>query len=121
MLTLLRAVPIAAGILAAAAVSLAADGPKAIETPGSGMLTMCHNRLVYSDCNSYHHIAIPDRIAVGDKFKVKFGSNPKDYEFPVALIVRNGDACTLLSETGGDSAKADRIDVASCRDASGSK
>src|SRR5580704_430302 len=99
---ILRAMPIAAGILVAAAVPplAAADGPKAVETPGSGTLTMCHNRLVYNDCNSYHHIAIPDRITVGDKFKVKFGSNPKDYEFPVALIVRNGDACTLLSETG---------------------
>ena len=121
MLILSRAMPIAAGILFAAAVSLAADGPKAIETPGSGMLTMCHNRLVYSDCNSYHHIAIPGRIAVGDKVKVKFGSNPKDYEFPVVLIERNGDTCTLLSEAGGDGAKADRIEVTSCRDVSGPK
>ena len=52
-----RAMPIAAGILVAAAMPplAAADGPKAVETPGSGTLTMCHNRLVYSDCNSYGH------------------------------------------------------------------
>jgi hypothetical protein len=110
--------PIAAGILVAAAVSLAAaDGPKAVETPGSGTLTMCHNRLVYSDCNSYHHIAIPGRITVGDKVKVKFGSNPKDYEFPVMRIVQSGDTCTLFSEAGGDAEKADKIEVASCKPA----
>jgi hypothetical protein len=118
---ILRALPLAAGILVAATVSLAAaaDGVKAIVTPGSGMLTMCRNRLVYSDCNSYHHIAIPGRIAVGDKFQVEFGSNPKGYEFPVVRIVRNGDSCTLLSEAGVDAGKSDTIEVASCRDASG--
>jgi len=99
----------------------AADGVSAVETPGSGTLTMCRNRLVYSDCNSYHHIAIPQRIAVGDTVSVAFGSNPKEYAFPVARILQTGNACTLLSQASSDADKTDKIEVASCKAASGSK
>jgi hypothetical protein len=107
--------PIAAASLAAA------GGVSAVETPGSGTLTMCRSRLVYSDCNSYHHIAIPQRIAVGDSVSVAFGSNPKEYAFPVARILQAGDACTLLSQASGDADKTDKIEVASCKASSGSK
>jgi hypothetical protein len=107
--------PIAAASLAAA------GGVSAVETPGSGTLTMCRSRLVYSDCNSYHHIAIPQRIAVGDTVSVAFGSNPKEYAFPIARILQTGDACTLLSHANGDTDKTDKIEVASCKAASGSK
>jgi hypothetical protein len=121
-ISIARAVAAAAVFLPIAAAGLAAaDGVSAVETPGSGTLTMCRSRLVYSDCNSYHHIAIPQRIAVGDTVSVAFGSNPKEYAFPVARILQTGDACTLLSQASGDADKTDKIEVASCKAASGSK
>ena len=121
-ISIARAVAAAVVFLSIAAAGLAAaDGVSAVETPGSGTLTMCRSRLVYSDCNSYHHIAIPQRIAVGDTVSVAFGSNPKQYAFPVARILRTGEACTLLSQASGDADKTDKIEVASCKAASGSK
>ena len=121
-ISIARAVAAAAVFLPIAAAGLAAaDGVSAVETPGSGTLTMCRSGLVYSDCNSYHHIAIPQRIAVGDTVSVAFGSNPKEYAFPVARILQTGDACTLLSQASGDADKTDKIEVASCKAASGSK
>ena len=121
-ISITRAIAAAVVFLSIAAAGLAAaDGVSAVETPGSGTLTMCRSRLVYSDCNSYHHIAIPQRIAVGDTVSVAFGSNPKEYAFPVARILQTGDACTLLSQASGDADKTDKIEVASCKAASGSK
>jgi hypothetical protein len=121
-ISITRAIAAAVVFLSIAAAGLAAaDGVSAVETPGSGTLTMCRNRLVYSDCNSYHHIAIPQRIAVGDTVSVAFGSNPKEYAFPVARILQTGNACTLLSQASSDADKTDKIEVASCKAASGSK
>ena len=102
-----------------AAGASAADGIGAIDTAGSGTLTMCQDWLVYNSCRVYHHVALPGRIAVGDSVKLAFGSNPKDYAFPVARISRDGDTCTVLSDASGDPEKANKIEVASCRDASG--
>jgi hypothetical protein len=121
-ISITRAIAAAVVFLSIAAAGLAAaDGVSAVETPGSGTLTMCRSRLVYSDCNSYHHIAIPQRIAVGDTVSVAFGSNPKEYAFPVARILQTGNACTLLSQASSDADKTDKIEVASCKAASGSK
>jgi len=100
---------IAAGLLAAA-YPAAADEVAAISTGGKGDLTMCP----YSGCNLYHHIRLPPRIAVGDKVRVHFGSNPKRYEFPVERIVKNGDSCTAYSQTG-NTEKVEKIEIASCR------
>ncbi len=105
----------AAGLFAAVVPSDADDIPS-IATPGTGDLTMCS----YRGCNLYHHIKLPNRIAVGDTVRVTFGSNPKDYAFPVVHITRDGDTCTVLSAPADDATPADKIEVASCRAAAGS-
>ncbi|HZK89199.1 MAG TPA: hypothetical protein VFC56_03535 [Stellaceae bacterium] len=91
----------------------AADDVKAVSTPGQGDLTMCPVSWVYHECNLYHHIEIPPRIAVGDTVKVHFGSNPKRYNFPVARIVRDGDRCTAFSQTS-ETEKVEKIEIGSC-------
>ncbi|HWD60183.1 MAG TPA: hypothetical protein VG308_17995 [Stellaceae bacterium] len=93
-----------------AALPAAADEVGAIVTPGQGELTMCP----YSGCNLYHHIKLPPHIAVGDKVRVHFGSNPKSYRFPVVRIVRDGDHCVLFSQTA-ETKDIEKIEVASCR------
>lgn len=121
-ISILRAVTVAVALLpiTVAGSLAAAKGVTAVETPGSGTLTMCRSRLVYSDCNSYHHIAIPQRIAIGDTFSVAFGSNPKEVGFPVLRIVHSGDTCTIFNAKDGDADKTDKIEVASCKAVAGS-
>jgi len=96
------------GSLAAFAVAQAEE-VQSVATPGKGDLTMCS----YRGCNLYHHIKLPAQIAVGDKVRVRFGSNPKQYRFPVARIVHTGDACTIYSQTT-DTEGVEKIEVASC-------
>ena len=91
----------------------AADEVNSISTPGKGDLTMCPNSWGMRSCNLYHHIKLPEQIAIGDKVRVRFGSNPKRYNFPVARIVRNGDQCTVYSQTT-DTEDVEKIEVASC-------
>jgi hypothetical protein len=86
-----------------------AEEVQAIATPGKGDLTMCS----YRGCNLYHHIKLPAQIAVGDKVQVRFGSNPKQYRFPVVRIVHTGDACTIYSQSS-DTEGVEKIEVASC-------
>jgi hypothetical protein len=107
----------AAGYLAAMGCA-AADEVQAISTGGKGDLTMCQG-ILGQNCNLYHHIDLPPRIAVGDTVPVDFGSNEKQYTFPVARIVKDGDGCTVLSQASGDMAKMDRIKIAACQDAGG--
>jgi hypothetical protein len=80
---------------------------EAVEPAGPGMLTKCRNWLIASSCNTYHHITLPARIAVGDTITISFGSSPKDYTFSVTRIALKGKHCTIFSE-------ADKINVASC-------
>ena len=108
-----------AALLLLAAPAVAEDGASAIKTPGSARLTMCRSWLLFSTCRDYYNVAVPDRIALGDRVPLNFGSNPKSYEFPVARIVRQGDACMLLDEPTGDD--GNRIELASCPDATGSQ
>jgi len=54
---------------------VAADEVKAIETGGTGDLTMCP--VGGFSCNLYHHIDLPPQISTGDKVPLSFGSNPK--------------------------------------------
>src|SRR5258708_40120428 len=76
---------------------LAAREVKAIETGGSGDLTMCPMRDF--SCNLYHRIALPLQMTIGEKVNVSFGSNPKQSDFPVArIIVRDGGRCTGVSQ-----------------------
>jgi hypothetical protein len=99
----IAAAPIAAG---------AADA--AVTTSGSGALTICRDWLVYDSCTTYHKVDLPDRIAVGDKIELTYGTNPKDYIFHVSGIRHDGDRCTILSEHSGSGNKGERIEVTPC-------
>ena len=68
----------------------AADTVEAVTTQGSGKLTICRNWLVYSSRTTYGKVALPERVAVGDTISLTFGSNPKDYTFPVRSIRHQG-------------------------------
>jgi hypothetical protein len=108
----------AAGLLAATlATPAAANEVTVIATPGMGNLTMCPVTFaVYRSCNLYHHIKLPPQITVGDKVRVRFGSNPKRYSFPIARIVRDGERCTIYSQTT-ETEDVEKIEIASCSDA----
>ena len=106
-----------------AAVLLVAGGPSlggaddsvpAAATPGSGRLTVCRNWLVYSSCTTYK-VALPERVAVGDKVSLTYGSNPKDYTFPVLRIRQQGAICTFLSDANEDAVGGTKIEVDQCR------
>jgi hypothetical protein len=105
----------AAALLLLAALPATADNLHAIRTQGQATLTMCRSWVVYSDCRSYNHIAVPGRIAVGDTLGLDFGSNPKEFSFPVARIVRDADRCTIYSEMQGEPARLNRIVVEPCQ------
>jgi hypothetical protein len=105
-----------AAMLLAAASAARADKPAAlVTTPGTAELTICRDWLVYDTCDA-HHITLPKRVAVGDKFQVTFGSNPKMVEFHVIGIRRHGKSCTLLSPHTGANESGEKI-VADCRPA----
>jgi hypothetical protein len=94
-----------------------ADEMKAITTPGQGDLTMCPTTFVMMrSCNLYHHIKVPPQIALGDRVKLRFGSNPKIYSFPVARIARDGANCTVFSQTN-ETENVEKIQIASCGEA----
>ena len=99
------------GLLAAG--PAAADEVAAIATGGQGDLTMCPY-MGYMGCNLYHHIELPPQIAVGDKVSVRFGSNPKSYDFPIARIVRDGGKCTVFSQLK-NTENVEKIVIAACQ------
>jgi hypothetical protein len=92
----------------------AADSVAAVTTPRTGKLTICRNWLVYHSCTTYGRVALPERVAVGDKLSLTFGSNPKDYTFPVLLIRREGASCTILSDATEAASGGEKIEVARC-------
>jgi hypothetical protein len=103
---------VAVALLAVPLQPVAADELKAVETGGAGDLTMCP--VGGFSCNLYHHIDLPPRIAIGDKVQVSFGSNPKQYDFPAAIIVmHDGDGCTVFSQLV-KTENVEKIDVPSC-------
>jgi hypothetical protein len=108
-----------AALLLAGPAAPAAGPPEAVTTPGSGILTKCRDWLVYLSCSTYHHIALPGRVAVGDDVKLTYGSNPKEYVFHIARIRRHGDGCTILSSQSGAGEEAEKIEVAPCGSAAG--
>jgi hypothetical protein len=95
--------------------ALAADAVNTVDTPGEGRLIMCRDWLVYTSCWSYHHIAIPPQIKIGDNLDLTFGSNTKKMSFPVARILRDGDRCDLYNTPDGAIRKVNRIRVESCK------
>jgi hypothetical protein len=104
---------IAALLTIASLQPLAAGDVKAIETGRKGDLTMCP--MWTFSCNLYHHISLPARITVGDKVPVNFGSNPKEYNFPVARIVMHiNGGCTVFSQLT-KAKDIQKIEVPSCR------
>lgn len=111
---------IAAALLLATTEAGATEGVSAVSTAGSGTLTMCRSWLLFHTCRDYSNVSLPQRIAVGDSLPLSFGSNPKDYTFPVARIARDGNGCMLMSEATGDPNGANRIEIPSCRDVPGS-
>ncbi|MBV9014921.1 MAG: hypothetical protein JO058_04610 [Alphaproteobacteria bacterium] len=107
-----------AGLLIAAAHSAAAadqsDNVEAVVLTGPGVLTKCRNWLVTTSCHHYHHIRLPERVAVGDRIDIIFGSSPKEYAFPVARIAIENHHCTIYSQAQGNPNLMDKIRVASC-------
>jgi hypothetical protein len=77
-------------------------------------LTICRDWLVYRSCDTYHHVALPRRIAVGDQIKLIFGSSDKEYDFRVVGIDRRGDSCTIRSPHSGAHDSGERIVVEAC-------
>ena len=109
-----------AGLLFAAATVGAStarepDSVEAVEPGGPGVLTKCRDWLVASSCNTYHHISLPPRVAVGDTIPIAFGSHPKEFRFFVARIALKGDHCAIFSEAHGDRHRMDKINVAPCQ------
>jgi hypothetical protein len=90
---------------------------EAVAPGGSGVLTKCRGWLVATSCKTYQHISLPPRIAVGDTITLRFGSNPKDYAFPVARIDLNGRHCTIFSEAAGNRHRMDKINITRCHSA----
>jgi hypothetical protein len=112
---------LATALLAVAAAPLAAAAAEtfgAVTTPRHGILTICRSWVVYSSCKPYYKVPIPERVAVGDRIKLTFGSNPKDYIFHVVQIRPKGDGCTILSEASAGAEDGERLEVSPCRPAS---
>jgi hypothetical protein len=118
MATLGRQVAAAAAMLTPVAAA-AAGGPlsAAVTTPGSGDLTMCRDWFVYNACDTYHHVALPDQIAIGDQLSLVFGSSDKEYDFRVVGINRRGDHCTIKSPHTRANDSGERLVVVPCQPA----
>lgn len=107
---------LAAALLMVGMAPAPADTVNAVTTPGSGTLTTCRSWVVFNSCDT-HKVVLPERIAVGDKLKLTYGSNPKDYNFHVMNIRQQGGGCEILSEASGGSENGEKIEVAQCQTA----
>lgn len=94
--------------------SAAAGEVDVVVLDGPGVLTQCRNWLITTSCNTYHHIRLPSRIAVGDTITIHFGSSPKEYRFAVSRIVVRGDDCALFNQADHNPQPTDNIYVARC-------
>lgn len=105
-------------LLAAAATPAAAAEPvEAVDTPGTATLTMCREWVVYDSCSTYHNVPVPSVIAIGDKVHVRFGSNPKSYDFHVIAVHPHGDGCTIVSDHTGAGESGEKLQIDTCRPA----
>jgi hypothetical protein len=108
-----------------AAVLLAGTAPLALSaatvdtviTPGLGTLTKCRSWVVYSRCATYHKIAVPEQIAVGDEISLTYGSNTKTYIFHVVRIRREGNSCAIWGERNGPDGEGEKLEIGQCRSA----
>jgi hypothetical protein len=107
---------VAGPILATSNMGAAAAQANTVESvrpAGPGVLTKGFDWLITTSRRRYHHIMLPARIAVGDKFSLSFGSNTKTYTFSVAQIILKGTHCEIFSQSKVDH-RRDRIDVVPC-------
>jgi hypothetical protein len=108
-----------------AAVLLAGTAPLALSaaavdtviTPGFGTLTKCRSWVVYSRCATYHKIAVPEQIAVGDEISLTYGSNTKTYIFHVVRIRREGNSCAIWGERNDPDGEGEKLEIGQCRSA----
>ncbi|MGH7093352.1 MAG: hypothetical protein ACREFB_07455 [Stellaceae bacterium] len=107
--TIYRSVAAALLLGAAVAIPAFAAEAKAVETDGLGVLTICRSWMLFTSCNSYNHIAIPTRLAIGDTIDLLFGSNPKKIRYPIAAIAQSGDSCTIYNAEPHGAKKVDNI------------
>ncbi|MBV9829880.1 MAG: hypothetical protein JO001_30040 [Alphaproteobacteria bacterium] len=86
-----------------------ADGP--IRPTREGVIRVCWGLdiLAGKNCHKYHHIKLPPSIAIGDTFRVEYGSNPKGFQFRVRRIAVESGVCSIYS--GQTSHLRDRIKV----------
>jgi hypothetical protein len=92
-----------------------ADPIAAVAISGKGVLTICRDWILFRTCKPYDKIDLPPQVAVGDRVPISsFGSNPKDYDFRVVEIRRNGEGCVLLSHASRGREDGERIDVPHC-------
>jgi hypothetical protein len=85
----------------------------AVELGGHGVLTKRIDWLVASSRRTYHHIRLPERIAVGDTITLSFGSSTTTYDFSVASITLKGNHCEIFSRTEIHH-RRDKISVTPC-------
>ena len=100
-----------------ATIALAAAAVDIVTTPGSGTFTKCRSWVVYSRCATYHKIAVPEQIAVGDEISLTYGSNTKTYIFRVVRIRRDGNSCAIWSEGSGPNGEGEKLEIGHCRSA----
>ena len=91
-----------------------AEEVQSVATPGSGVLTMCRNWVVYNSCDT-RKVALPVRIRVGDQIKLTYGSNLKQYLFHVIQIREAGAGCAILSDASGGREDGEKLEVSPCR------
>ena len=75
---------------------------------------MCRSLVVYNSCDA-HKVVLPSRIAVGDKIKLTYGSNPKNYNFHVVQIRQQDSGCTILSDASSGREDGEKIEIAPCQ------
>ena len=108
---------VAAVLLAGTATIALAAAVDTVTTPGSGTFTKCRSWVVYSRCATYHKIAVPEQIAVGDEISLTYGSNTKTYIFRVVRIRRDGNSCAIWSEGSGPNGEGEKLEIGHCRSA----
>ena len=76
---------------------------------------MCRDWLVYKSCSTYHRVAVPEQVAIGDQLELDYGSNQKHHLFHVVRIRRDGANCTILSDASGAEEDREKIEVQECQ------
>jgi hypothetical protein len=109
---LMRFVVWSASLLVVGAGFAAAGAVQAVRPGGPGELTKCRNWLVARACHHYHHISLPAVVAIGDTIPLSYGSNNKEYDFPVVHIALEGNRCTLFSNR--NERQGDKIKIVPC-------